>query len=456
MACDILSLEWISNGRDIHIVEPVLCYLEKEYNLKVVRDSIWYGEYKLIKYKPKMLIIANAVGASNNFNITKLAHKLGIVTVEMVSEGVYAKPTNQRLADQMFWGWNRDKVLYSDMILYWSNAMKDNFKGFINDSILEHIKISGATGFDRYKLFKFMDKQEFLNNRGKENYKKVVGIAGWAFDRYIVQDGILDNGPLDMFSEGERKFFREGRNQVSKIYRDLISNNQDTLFILKYHPAIYDKELSEFAGLSRYNNVIEIINEETIENLLNISDLWLCYESTTVIEAWLLNKQTIFVNPDINFVRSELYLGSAIAKNSAELKDYVKTYFDDGDVPTFSEKECIRKKIVGDVIGFDDGKNHVRAAKAIMSIYKKKEGHKESNIDGFVLYILAKAGIRKLVFKTPLKLLFYKKYKLIRPYELAYSIEERRAITNRYYQALMDDGNKQDKSEATPYFCQDN
>ena len=63
MHCDVLNLEWASKGRDIDIVEPVLSFLEIKFDFKVVRESILNAEFKLLKYRPKLLVISNAVGA---------------------------------------------------------------------------------------------------------------------------------------------------------------------------------------------------------------------------------------------------------------------------------------------------------------------------------------------------------------------------------------------------------
>ena len=436
MSCDILSLEWNSDGRDIHIVEPVLCYLESHYKMTVVRDSIWYGEFKLLKYRPKILVIANATGASNNFNIMKLADKLGIITVEFVSEGVYAKPDNKKDAELIFWGWNKDKRLYSDLILFWSKAMKEGFEQFLDRQILKRVEISGATGFDRYKILNFMNREEFLKRKGKECYKKVVGLAGWTFDSFAIEDSVYTKGTLGNISKEDKVFFLSSRDKVNNIYNDLIKNNKDILFILKYHPGVYKKELSEFANLSTYENTIEIVTEEKIEDIINISDLWLCFESTSCIEAWLLNKQTIFINPDINFERSNLYLGNPIAKNKEEANFYVNSFYRDGSVPTFLEKERVRRKIVEDIVGYDDGNNHKRAGIRIYELYKEYYNKKKSKFDRFIIYIFFRASIRFIIFNTPLKFLFYKKYKLIRSYELVYRRDKRNDEVRKYHEAL--------------------
>lgn len=44
------------------------------------------------------------------------------------------------------------------------------------------VKLSGATGFDKYKLLKFLDKNDFLMKYDLGHYGKIVGLGGWTFD----------------------------------------------------------------------------------------------------------------------------------------------------------------------------------------------------------------------------------------------------------------------------------
>lgn len=61
---DILDLEYSSKGRDVDIAEPILSYLELKYNLKIVRKcSALDWQYYLLKYRPKIVFIANGVGS---------------------------------------------------------------------------------------------------------------------------------------------------------------------------------------------------------------------------------------------------------------------------------------------------------------------------------------------------------------------------------------------------------
>jgi len=53
---DILNIEWPSSDRDLHIVTPILVYLNKKYDLKYQTISIFNAYYYILKYKPKMIL----------------------------------------------------------------------------------------------------------------------------------------------------------------------------------------------------------------------------------------------------------------------------------------------------------------------------------------------------------------------------------------------------------------
>ena len=44
--------------------------------------------------------------------------------------------------------------------------------------------VTGATGFDRYKLLQFKSKIDFINEHSFEKYLRIIGIAGWGFDHF--------------------------------------------------------------------------------------------------------------------------------------------------------------------------------------------------------------------------------------------------------------------------------
>lgn len=75
---DILNLEWPNSDRDLHIVTPVLEYLKLKYNLRCKTLSIFNGYYYVLKYKPKLILISNYVGADTNHKLIKNIRLLNI------------------------------------------------------------------------------------------------------------------------------------------------------------------------------------------------------------------------------------------------------------------------------------------------------------------------------------------------------------------------------------------
>ncbi len=409
MKCDILNLEWGSSGRDIHIVEPVLSYIEIKFGLNVVRESIWHGELKLLKYRPKVLLISNSTGATNNFRIVKLAHLIGIKTVALISEGDIVEKADY--INKMFWGWNTDKKSYEDLTIFWTERTVQLAKKNIPESAGFNLKYSGATGFDRYKLFSFSSKEEFKEKLNKDIYKKVIGLAGWGFDLYSEETLQKSLAPLPDECYYFIDFYNKSRKELNNVYKQLVENNPDILFVAKFHPGTVDRNCTEFEGLSNFPNVVELFREE-ISDIINACDIWIAFESTTCLEAWLLGKQTFLINPcGENFPRSLIYKGSPVYFNYERSQKAINDFYEIGNIPAFLEKEDERERLIKYTIEHGDGKNHQRAADFVFELFKDSR-KKKKTIDLFVLKTLTKALVKWVLYHTPLKYTVYKYYKL--------------------------------------------
>ena len=84
----ILNLEWATNSRDTHIIDPVLVSLHDRYGYEVIQSNLMYGLFKLLRYRPDVFIMSNDSGAIDNVLIFRLAYKLGITTIALHSEGL--------------------------------------------------------------------------------------------------------------------------------------------------------------------------------------------------------------------------------------------------------------------------------------------------------------------------------------------------------------------------------
>lgn len=401
LSIDILNLEWPNSDRDLHIVTPVLIYLNKKYNISFKTKSIFNGYYYLIKYKPKMLIISNFGGAGINHEIVKIAYSMNIKVISFISEG----NVKEEALEQFLWGWNRDKILYVNKMLLWSNRSRDIFLShypYLKDRLIA----SGATGFDRYKLLNFIPKNKFLKDNNLD-YNKIVGIGAWGFDHFFGDYYTKHEQQfLEIYSKEQIEMHRNDLFKVQRVYQMLIENNPDILFILRYHPGTIDFEKNEFYGLDKYKNVF-ISNrfqnrEYQISDLINISDLWVGYETTTAMEAWLLGKQTFLINPTrSDFIRENVHKGSPIVKSVAEAQDLIDEYFKDYTIKSFEALEDSRKRIIKDVIEYGDGQNYIRASEEIVHVYNQPDKKIRLN---FKIYFKGFKQILKLILsKTILR-----------------------------------------------------
>jgi hypothetical protein len=123
--------------------------------------------------------------------------------------------------------------------------------------------------------------------------------------------------------------------------------------------------------LTNYPNVLYLKESEEIQDLIEVSDLWVAFESTSIMEAWLSDKPTVLINPDVNFTRSELYKGSAIVQDDAAFLN-VLSQFDGGNLSYFNQAELLaeRNAILSNSIGYTDGLNHLRAINCSLDVFK--------------------------------------------------------------------------------------
>ncbi len=421
--CDILCLEWSTKNRDSNILMPVLVYLKKEKNYKIELNSLAYSVLKLVIYHPKMLLVANPTGAPELHRVIKYAYYLGIKVVSLISEGdVVDDPVR---AQGFFWGWNCERKCYLDLFLLWSERSQKIFEKYIPESRMFSMKVSGATGFDRYKLFqdKFMTKEMFCA-KYKREYKKIVGITSWGFSIWFA----------DKTDNEKRQFYIKSCLKLREILKDMISELKDVLFVLRPHPGEISDE-NEFMELKTLENVI-VINpkDETVSDTINVCDIWMAYDSTTCMEAWLLDKMTLLINPyPIEYSRSDISKGSPIMQNVQETIACIQEFYQKGKCEEFERLEENRKEIIKEVIGYSDGKNYIRAANEIIQVMNN-HSKRNKKITFYFLYELTKD-----VFKYIWQHSFLKKIKDFEkeaPYDFILSQKEYDEEEQMYYSAI--------------------
>jgi len=358
----ILCFTDTNSGRDVEMILPVRRFAERFLNCEFIH-AVSFDIHRMYKVKPDIVFAPNTIGSNLYFKISRYAFEQNIPLFALISEGNFRTDGTFN-----YWGYNRDKKFYQDYVCCWSERTK---KFLIEKEPQEKDKIvlTGGTGFDRYSIYKPGNRDAFLAKYKKPGYKKIIGYAGWAFGKLQHKRGVEE---LVFFLGGnpERlKWVEEQRALVRDTLKEAAINNKDTLFILKKHPQENSPErtaevVNEMSELQGYENVLYLGEEEPLLDLIGICDLWTCFESTTSMEAWLMGKQTIFINPEINFNRDPNYKGSSIAENYNGFQSLIDEFYRTGKIASFftDEKENARKELIKNVIGYGDGLNHIRAA----------------------------------------------------------------------------------------------
>jgi CDP-glycerol glycerophosphotransferase (TagB/SpsB family) len=377
-----MFIEWITRGRDFEIDLPLIYFFEKILKWEVSYVSI-FNLPKILSIQPDIVIMSNTTGADINVQMARLIEKSGILLFSHVSEGMF----REKDIEEFVWGWGKEEKYFSEELsMLWSKKSYDMaIKAFPNTK--QTYRVSGAVGFDKYKLFNF-------NNLDTKGYKKVIGYAGFDFHN-------IYNKKNDFISQwGENKFynFMQLANKINNILESLIISNPDILFLCKPHPGDGDKIPMEVIDLDKYENVTIVNEKVSIVDVISNSDIWLNYNSSTNLEAWLLNKPTISFNIDQSTYSSDILYGSIISDNPDEIKTYIAEFYHNGTIKLFEEKTKIRKKFISEYIGFDDGLNHVRFMSFLKPYIDKIENEEikrgkwnvsfKDKIKGYIKYIV--------------------------------------------------------------------
>lgn len=363
---DLLNLEWSKNERDAHSVAPIVLEL-RERNFDCITGDIFSYIYYLMHYRPKVLLLTSFQGAKINHEVCSFAHSIGVKVITLIAEG----NIRESAIEQMTWGHNDEKQLYFHKMLLWSQRSEKLIHKHFPE-LLGKTTVVGGVGFDRYKRLEFLSKKIFLKEINcLVNYKKIIGLAGWGFDKVHDTEFYFKNEKsiIANFQKGQKELHQKDFNLIQRHMYNIVKSNQDVLFILRPHPGLTDYYYDEFKKLKNLPNVYYSKPREcpfSTSDLISVSDLWGGYETTTCLEAWLLGKDTFLINPSgSDFNRDATYKGSLIVSNELDLERLIRATDLSLEFDGSENIKRQRNKIISDVIGFDDGENYLRAANEI-------------------------------------------------------------------------------------------
>jgi len=343
-------------------------------NYEVSFEFVW-DAHKIRKNPPHLVLLPNTRGNSLYYEIGKYCEENQIPLFAHDSEGNFSTSIPYD-----FWAYNLSRRPLTLPVMTWNARVKD----FLIERYAlaqEDIIVTGAPGFDKYKYLKKKDRALFLQKYGHANKRKIIGYAGWAFGKLENKElnDLLTN--INKSGESGRRWLELQRDAVEEALQKAIETFPDYLFVLKKHPREnFESDLrdsrNEMNRLTNYPNVLYLKESEEIQDLIEVSDLWVAFESTSIMEAWLSDKPTVLINPDVNFTRSELYKGSAIVTNATEFLE-VLNQFDAGDLSYFNQVQlrAERNAILSNSIGNTDGLNHLRAIKCSLDVIRQRNSN---------------------------------------------------------------------------------
>jgi hypothetical protein len=364
---DVISLEWTTAPMRDRVSATLVCNYLRLQGLRVKESSVWDGLQAIHESRPRLLFITNTVGALENLEVMRYAKRRNVLGVSLVSEGNFQGDSAYQ--SEMIWGWNKEKRLHEEITLQWSEVTRQTTLQ-LHPELEGRVKVSGGVGFDNYKLeSKFGIKKNILDKYNKLEYSKVIGVGCWDFGCLYAEDSRFKVfGKL--FDAPQIERFKRDSFAFDNVLVELANANKDTLFLLKQHPGVQLGHMaSGITKAAQLKNVLVLTNEEPILSCIQVSDIWIVYESTTAMEAWLLGKPTCLLNPSgRDFPRDKLNEGSPAFSSVDQLQRVLNEFYSGNEILGFEERLSTRRQLIKHVIQWDDGLNHVRAGNEIIDL----------------------------------------------------------------------------------------
>ena len=346
-----LFIGWYSQGRDVEIELPIMYYLENKLGWKVEHVSM-FNLPKILTYDPTIVLMPNTTGGSRQLEIARIVERSGFPLFSHVSEGMF----REKHLDEFVWGAGKhEKRLSECMTSYWSDRCKlMTIERYPN--LKNKIVVTGAIGFDKYQIKRH-------NSLRDGEYKKYIGVAGFDYHNIKVKKSeIIERNGLEYYE----KFLLDCETTNNVLFK-LIKNNPDIKFFLKSHPGDGAQKRSlEFEGLEKFQNTVFVERSICIQDVIGSSDIWISFNSSTNLEAWLMNKPSIAMQMDQTRFSSDLLNGAILTNCDDEIQSYIKEYYENENViEVFEKKSKLRKSLIQKYIGYDDGFNHYRYVRHI-------------------------------------------------------------------------------------------
>ena len=368
----ILNLEWSSFPSRDRESSTLVCNYLRYQNHNVIEGCILNAYNLIYRHKPQVLYMSNIVGARLNYIVARYAHDIGISVFTSHAEGDFAEEN----IEEFVWGHNYDKIIFESRIFFWSKRNASLSVKYFKD-LINKIYITGSPGHDKYIIEK---KLEIIN------YNR-VNVA--CFD-FSFTDKSHSNHNL--FSSDTISFFEKQMYLFDEILYKTIKSNPNISFFIKQHPStIWGLKFSGVEKSSTLPNAYLVDKNYSILEFLKSAPICISYQSNTSLESWLLGCKSITLNPistvwPPDIYRTPFHEAQFICNSFNEL-DYLLKNIQNEQLSDL--KIHNQKRLIKNIIGYNDGLNHVRIGNYISNYSQSSNKIKFWKIN----YILAKNQI---------------------------------------------------------------
>ncbi len=324
------------------------------------------------KFLPHVVIVPEMI-TQIMWDIGYAAKKKKMLVINMKAEGI----TNEYF-EKCMTGYGTPATDLTDILIVWGNVTKQHHLKYTKEDPSD-IFICGNIRFDKYYT-RLLTKEEFCRKYDIPVEKPIVTYGNnliWTSDNLRDSD-INKNSPelqdtsIEEFTQLLKRMVKLRGTIIDSLFR-ITKKFNDVTFVIKPHPHESTEAIeSYYEGMKKYGtDNLYVIKEIDISDILNVTDIYLFWNSVSATEAWFLNKPTIGLHfgEEINYYLCDFIKGCDVCTTEEKFEKRLKYYLNGGEIP----EELLRNR--NEFIKANcykvDGKRTQEVAKVIDEYVKK-------------------------------------------------------------------------------------
>jgi len=355
----------------------------------------------MANFKPHVFIFSTVL-EKNMTKFSRALKKAGTKIIELRTEGITSKFLEDLGTSKYI------DISYLDAQIVWGEKLK---RLLLKNSNVpkEKVFVCGCIRMDFYKFNgRFLKKKEFQEKHHLNSNKIISYATGFSLADCSNEEinKISNKRDVDFFRYANlMKTFRK------KAYKFIIQLSKDfpeVNFIIKVHP--YEKKEYYIQNKPENLSNLLILQEEKINNVINVSEVYIHSNSVSSLEAWFKKIPTICLYPKKDFgTLIDAIAGGDHIEDYGKLKQKISKYL--SGEPISKKILNLRNKFIQDHLYKIDGKSTERTVEVVDRIAKKAGKVKKPNMPIFLNLQKIKLLIRKILdVPDNRSLFFFKKH----------------------------------------------